>query len=995
MNRPGSTAMPAPKTLRQRSGLLLMLFMAITIAAIASQTWWAIEQDRQIAIDAEAANGLVAVRLLEEHATQTIQGALHALDQVAQAIIQIPSSGGVRKEAAIRRIVADYEPRQSQQLKTLQFVSPAGLAWVTPAQAPGFLEDVSNRQHIRFLLANPERRDSLIGHPYPSRYDSQLVIPVAQNLYDKNDTFVGILSVDLRLAYFGDVYARVAKDNNASAALIANEGFVFVRSPFEARYLDRDISAEPGLATLLAGPAEGTFTDERFLDDELPRLYAYKRIPGQAITAVYGREFTSILQPWKSRSRDRVLIAGATIALIAGLTLVLQLYIGRLRNSRRSLQESEAKFVGLFERSPVPVVILRQSDTAVAEVNDAWLTLFGYRKDEVLNRTAESLNLWLDQEAITYLVDALKRGQAVDYLNASLHHKTGTVILGLLSAKTFHNGDDGLIIITVVDVTQQAALQKSQEAQQAAEAANQMKSEFLAMISHEVRTPLGGIIGMLRFGLKDASLGGGTRAKLNIGLSNAEVLLQIINDILDYSKLAAGKMPLEVIDFDLPAVVRDAEIILQERAESKGLSLVAEVPTDFHAWWRGDPVRLRQVLINLLGNAIKFTPVGEVRLTVSLADDGIVFAVKDSGIGISAEALPRMFQKFEQADASTARKFGGTGLGLAICKRIIEAMDGTIGVESELGVGTTFTFRLPLQPGTATATAVEEAAAVHSHRLTILCAEDGATNQIIIRELVQAMGHTIDIAEDGVAAVAALVAKDYDMVLTDSRMPRMDGLEFLRLIRQGADGMRDSRIPVVALTANVGVEERERFMSAGANGFLGKPIDEAALHAEISRMIALLLERGQDLPPRQDGPAADAADISALDAMFGIDESSLAAPLDAPLAAPPVSAVGAGSLRGFSAEAKHAMRRAFITEAPRLLAAVNGGLDAGDGPAIALAAHSLKGSAGYFGAEELKELCRQIEAAADFGDLRAVSGRITALTAAVGHAVERATSDNQ
>ncbi|MBK6905767.1 MAG: hypothetical protein IPH08_01110 [Rhodocyclaceae bacterium] len=295
------------------------------------------------------------------------------------------------------------------------------------------------------------------------------------------------------------------------------------------------------------------------------------------------------------------------------------------------------------------------------------------------------------------------------------------------------------------------AVAQAEQAREAAVAANHLKNDFLAMISHEVRTPLGGVIGMLRFGLKDPGLAAGTRSKLHVGLANAEILLQIINDILDYSKLEAGKMTLEVIDFDLPELIEDAKSILEDRAESKSLSLVAEVAPDLPVWCRADPTRLRQVLINLVGNAIKFTETGEVRLCVSREGERLLFDVHDSGIGISADAIPRLFQKFEQASADTSRKFGGTGLGLAISKRIVESMGGDISVTSEPGVGSTFSFWLPLELGSAPEVEAEDTQAAHSHRLDILCAEDGATNQIIIRELIEGMGHTIEIAEDGQA----------------------------------------------------------------------------------------------------------------------------------------------------------------------------------------------------------------------------------------------------
>ncbi|HWW68836.1 MAG TPA: ATP-binding protein, partial [Duganella sp.] len=330
----------------------------------------------------------------------------------------------------------------------------------------------------------------------------------------------------------------------------------------------------------------------------------------------------------------------------------------------------------------------------------------------------------------------------------------------------------------------QARQAESLAAQRAAEVSNQLKSDFLAMISHEVRTPLGGVIGMLRSAMKDARLAPDTRDKLRLSLSNADVLLQIINDILDFSRLEAGKMPLEVLDFDLAGLLNDVVGLLADRAEAKGVSLIAEVDPAMPAWWRGDPTRLRQVVVNLVGNGVKFTERGEVR--VSVAEDGgqgIVLTVRDTGIGIEAEALGRLFQKFEQADAATSRKYGGAGLGLAICKNIVAALGGRIEAVSEPGVGSVFRVFLPLQRGAPVPARVEEQRLPHAARLAVLCAEDGSTNQVILRELLGEMGHTTTIAEDGLAALEELAARDYDLVIMDGRMPRMDGMAALQRLR--------------------------------------------------------------------------------------------------------------------------------------------------------------------------------------------------------------------
>ncbi|MBK6639027.1 MAG: response regulator [Rhodocyclaceae bacterium] len=511
--------------------------------------------------------------------------------------------------------------------------------------------------------------------------------------------------------------------------------------------------------------------------------------------------------------------------------------------------------------------------------------------------------------------------------------------------------------------------------------ANQIKSEFLAMISHEVRTPLGGVIGMLRFGLKDPGLAAGTRSKLHVGLSNAEILLQIINDILDYSKLEAGKMSLEVIDFDLPALIEDAKSILEDRAEAKSLSLVAEIAPDLPVWCRADPTRLRQVLISLVGNAIKFTETGEVRLCVRRQIDPmgerLLFGVHDSGIGISAEAIPACSRSSSRPAptpraSSAARAWGWPSanvLSRAWAARSASAANRAWVRPSVSG------YRWSSAPPEIEA---EDTQAAHTHRLNILCAEDGATNQIIIRELIEGMGHTIEIAEDGQAAVEALAKRDYDMVLMDSRMPRMNGIEALRLIRAGERGVRDAQIPVVALTANIGPEEKERFFGAGVDGFLGKPIDEHLLHAEVGRMVALLLARGKALPeqdaariavlpaPTSGNDPAATADIAGLDALFGVDTAVPEA------ATPPAPAQAPVAASGFSDKARTALTAAFLTEAPRLLGVIRASLASEDAKGIALAAHSLKGSAGYFGAGELQSLCKEIETWADSGALDAI-----------------------
>jgi PAS domain S-box-containing protein len=602
------------------------------------------------------------------------------------------------------------------------------------------------------------------------------------------------------------------------------------------------------------------------------------------------------------------------------------------RQREAALRASEARYALIFDLVPEYVVLARASDGCLVEVNRGFEQTTGWSRTEAVGRTTVELGLISSSERQRMLAAVESGHGLVRNLDLEITGRNGEPLQTLYSANLMNHAGENYLLAVVRDITQErrreAELRATQAAKQAAEVANQLKGDFLAMISHEVRTPLGGVIGMLQFALKDTQLSPPTQEKLAIGLSNAQTLLQIINDILDFSRLQAGKMPLEIIDFRLAALVRDAVTILEDRAQSKGLSLVAEVDPQLAPWWQGDPTRLRQVLINLLGNAIKFTQHGEVRLVVrECAGGGLLFEVRDTGIGMAPDVLQRLFHRFEQADSSTARRFGGTGLGLAICKSLVEAMGGTIAVTSVQGSGTVFTVSLPLTLGSPVVEVPGATTAPHARSLRVLCAEDGVTNQIILRELVTAMGHQFTLAEDGEAALAALTQADYDLLILDSRMPRLDGIEVLRILRAGQRGVRNAALPVIACTANAGADERERFLGAGANDFLPKPIDESALHIAIGQVI------GQPSAP------ATAAMLPTGNAMA----------------------------------ATAAMRMAFISEGPRLVSALRSALAQGDIAGCARAAHGLKGSAGYFGARQLQECARAAEQHADAGELTAVA----------------------
>jgi signal transduction histidine kinase/CheY-like chemotaxis protein len=520
------------------------------------------------------------------------------------------------------------------------------------------------------------------------------------------------------------------------------------------------------------------------------------------------------------------------------------------------------------------------------------------------------------------------------------------------------------------------ALQENEErlrlAKQRAEDATRQKSEFLANMSHEMRTPLAGVIGMLGFALRDQQLRDNTREQILRGQANAQSLLSIINDLLDFSKIESGKLTIENIDFALDATIENVASLFEEQAAACSVDFSIELAQGLPRFVVGDPTRLRQVLVNLVGNAFKFTNRGTVRLCVERRQEDQVdgahrnmirFSVHDTGIGIKSEALPRLFQKFEQADSTTTRRYGGTGLGLAICRQLVELMGGRIGVESEEGAGSVFSFVLPLADGVQPPQEVRVPREPHTHKLRVLCAEDFATNQIIIRTMLAELGHEIDIAENGKAALAACARKRDDLVLMDGRMPEMDGATTARLIRVGGEAdtpVLDPGVMIVALTANASEEDRSRYLACGMDGFLSKPIDEEALHFQLARAIERQLERGVALEPLEQTAPEPGPSTAELDAMFGVFTGP------EPLAEAASHGLESGG------DLRMRTRAAFAADLPRRREQLQQAVECGQREDAALLLHGLRGSAAYLGETAINQLCAKMETAADAGDWEAV-----------------------
>jgi PAS domain S-box-containing protein len=398
------------------------------------------------------------------------------------------------------------------------------------------------------------------------------------------------------------------------------------------------------------------------------------------------------------------------------------------------------------------------------------------------------------------------------------------------------------------DVTQRKQAERALiQAKEGAEAANQAKSSFLATMSHEIRTPLNGVLGMAQ-AMAAGPLEAAQRERLDVIHQSGETLLAVLNDVLDLSKIEAGKLELEEAAFDVGELATSVHAAFSAVAAKKGLEFELGVTRAARGAYLGDATRVRQLLGNLVSNALKFTETGRVTVRVGRRAGALALSVSDTGIGIAPDRQPALFGKFEQADASTTRRFGGTGLGLAICHELAQRMGGRIEVTSTEGQGSTFVVLLPLTraaAGQVAPASAETSPHTAPSSLRVLAAEDNAVNQLVLRTLLSQIGIEPVIVGDGVDAVAAWEAEDWDVILMDVQMPRMDGPTATRFIRDRELTQRRRRTPIVALTANAMTHQVNEYLGAGMDGFVAKPIEIHRLFAALEAAIASVPDQAQ------------------------------------------------------------------------------------------------------------------------------------------------------
>ncbi len=987
------------------TGRWLMLTCAGLIALAVGAAVLAIWDARREALaryqQTETNLGLV----LAEQTARSVQG----VDLVLQAVRAQVLSSGVTTPTEFAAALGNAATAQNlrdrlrslPQAASISLIDADGRVVVSSHGLPEQTIDVSDREFFGWF--RDHKADiPFIGPPVHDRPTGAWTVYVARRVVGPDDATLGFVAGALSLSYFEEFYRAIVHDDATAITLVRRGGTVLVRYPGFDKYVGRHMPPQSHWYEL-AARGGGMYRSGGELTGR-PRWVSVHPLPDYDLAVDVSFSEAAVLSDWRRQSSA---IACGTLAVVATLLLLFRVLIiqfRRLTRSEASLAqrnaEQEATRVRLesqaealrrseadaADKSAVLRTTLEFMDQGIMMVNaDRVVAVCNARAMQMLDLPAELMmarphfadvvaRQWQAQEfAVTpeKLQEFIRAGGILDHPHVYERRRPNGMVLEIRSTPLPGGG----VVRTYTDVTERKAAEErvtaahaqTEAARAAAVQANQAKTEFLANISHEIRTPMNGIIGMNELLLRGTLAGPQRDCALTVR-DSAAALLRVIDDVLDISKLEAGRMELDPVDFDLGETIEATAALLAPCAAEKGIALTTHIEPAARQRFHADAIRLRQVMLNLVGNAIKFTERGSVTVEVKLLSEAssgvespgtgpdgarrVAIEVIDTGIGIAEATQARLFQKFTQADSSISRRFGGTGLGLAITRELLGLMGGTIAVTSRPGQGSRFLVTLPLLPPVGAAPAggphAPEHGGMEGRSLRVLVADDNRTNQLLVAVLLRAAGHMVDLVTNGREAVEAVQRTRYDLVLMDVQMPVMDGVQATRRIR--ALPPPANVVPIVALTADAVSGAEDRYRGAGMDAYLSKPLSPDTL---VGTLDAILRGEWRAAP----GSAVDRMAIT--------------------------------GLRGFLDGTQFT---AFIEESVRDLAARIDGLGAriaaGELDLAACEAHDLVSVAGNCGACAVSALARVVEQAARRGDA-AEAGRLFAeMRSAGGQAAE-------
>ena len=815
------------------------------------------------------------------------------------------------------------------------------------------------------LMANaPRSNEEWVT--FASNGHRELLNTVKAPMRDANGKLIGILGIGRDVSQLHELQDRFKAAFNASPAAIA------LTTLADGLFLE----VNPQF-THIMGWNNSELTGRSSLEIKLWPNQESRELWRRQMEA--GKRLHDYKTQWLTRNGQPLRVSlSAEIITLGGQACILSFFIDitEQERARDEISQLQERLATAFRAAPVPACITRLSDGKLVDANDRLLHEYGWTREQLIGKTTLEAGLWSDDNDRQKMLEVVRRDGRLSDFESSNVSRDGRRRITCASAELVQMDGSPHLVVFIDDITEQrqaaAELEKHRHhleelvmartaelaaAKEMAEEASHAKSTFLANMSHEIRTPMNAIIGLTHLAERNTS-DPAQLERLSKAGNAAHHLLAIINQILDFSKIEAGKLELLASDFSPAKLIDNTTALLIDRIRSRGLQFHCEIDPALPPVLNGDALRIGQILLNFLSNAVKFTDQGSITITVSLLKQtpaGLLvrFAVSDTGIGIPPEQQARIFDVFEQADSSTTRRFGGTGLGLAIARRLAQLMGGETGLNSSPGAGSSFWFSACLQTGSHQPDTIRniklargDAENLLITRYTnsrILVAEDNLINQEVALDLLRSVGLQADVAANGKRAVEMAARRAYDLILMDVQMPIMDGLVATRAIRETESGRH---VPILAMTANAFSEDRRRCLEAGMNDHVAKPVDPQDLYAALIKW----------LPP-QSIITASMAGQPATEATSGSPDLgtilSEIAGLD--------PQIGLNAVRGRTGSYTRLLRTFTQSHADdpaeiaRLLAS---GLQAD----ALRAAHSLKGAAGTLGITAIQNAAARLEA---------------------------------